>query len=203
MPRISPGRASRLDADNVDAGIVDGEIAHFQNAAPGCARRRRRAVCSACRDHRRVRAEHQPTTSARQSHPSSICRQPFGPDLADLAAEPQDRDAVAEGEGFLELVGDEDDGQARSRRRRISAPSSSTPCGVSIEVGSSRIRTGCRAAAPARSRPVAARRATGRRRPGVGIDRHAELAAIAAAACERRRSGRCHQGPPSIDSRRR
>ena len=68
-----------------------------------------------CRDHRRVRTEHQAHDLGR--HRILVHgRQTFRPDLADLAAEPQDRDSIAKREGFLELMGDEDDRQAALRQ---------------------------------------------------------------------------------------
>ena len=64
-----------------------------------------------------------------------------GLDAAHHASLLEDRDAVADGDRLVQLVGDEDDGEPVRLERRRTFWSSAMPCGVSIEVGSSRMST--------------------------------------------------------------
>ena len=127
------------------------------------------------------------------------CTKPLGRDLADLAAELQHRDAVAEGGGLLELVGDEDDRQAPARPGGASArpvlrcPSASASRSTRRGSGD-----GCCAPSRAGSRPAAARRAT------APTPWHADLTVMpsvlvisATRASSSSVLGRCHHGPPS------
>ena len=121
-------------------------------AARARPRRRRRVPRAAPLDAdaaapRLLRAgERRRRTSAARSR-SRVRRRAAGLDLlaVDRAGQPalaQHRDAVAERDRLVQLVGDEDDRQpvlAQARRARSGAPR--TACGVSIEVGSSRIST--------------------------------------------------------------
>ena len=73
-----------------------------------------------------------------------------GRELADLAAAgelaaAQHRHLVGEAHHLAELVGDHQDAQLAARRvmSRSRPSTSSASCGVSTEVGSSRIRNGC------------------------------------------------------------
>ena len=120
-PGNSQDLASRdLEADRPDVspGVVHSKVHHFQNRPHF--RRTARSVRSAIRWHnsgaRSQRGpEHQPHDLGgnRRFVPPL---QPLRCDLANLAAAAQDRDAVAIGEGLVQLVRDEDDREAARRR---------------------------------------------------------------------------------------